>query len=180
MNAFFSNWRRTASLIFFVALLIRVAFIATQQDGFYFPDSLQYSQAAVDLLSAGELGANYNRAPAYPAFLAIVYLLFGESIFAIRVVESFMGAFLAVIMAAVGRRIAGNTVGALAGIIWAVYPMGIFIAGLVYPTGLAATLLACGVWCVLPASASKNCRPKECSRAAYFSDSQRWPFPWRY
>src|SRR5262249_26954447 len=32
----------------------------------------------------------------------------------------------------------------------AVYPMGIFVAGLVYPTGLAAVLLACGVWCVLP------------------------------
>jgi 4-amino-4-deoxy-L-arabinose transferase-like glycosyltransferase len=150
MNVLFSNWRRTMFSIFFVALFIRGAFIATQQDGFYFPDSLQYSHAAVNLLSVGELGANYNRAPAYPVFLAAVYLLFGESILAIQVVESFMGACLAVIMAVVGRRIGGEIVGALAGIIWAVYPMGIFIAGLVYPTGLAAMLLACGVYSVLP------------------------------
>jgi 4-amino-4-deoxy-L-arabinose transferase-like glycosyltransferase len=84
-------------------------------------------------------------------FLAGVYLLFGESIFVIRVVESVMGAFLAVIMAQVGRRVGGEIVGALAGIIWAIYPMGIFVAGLVYPQGLGAMLLACAVYCVLPA-----------------------------
>ena len=152
MNSLFSNSRRTLFLVFFVALLTRGAFILTQQNGFYFPDSLQYSQAAVNLLTVGELGANYDRAPAYPVFLAVVYFLFGESIFAIRIVESFMGALLALILAALGRRIAGETVGALAGLIWAVYPMGIFIAGLVYPTNLTAMLLACGVWCALPAT----------------------------
>jgi 4-amino-4-deoxy-L-arabinose transferase-like glycosyltransferase len=152
MNVFFANWRRTVSLIFFVALLTRGAFILTQQNGFYFPDSVQYSQTAVKLLSAGEFGANFGLAPGYPVFLAAVYLLFGEGILAIRVVESFMGACLAVIMAALGRRIGGEIVGGLAGLIWAVYPLGIFIAGLVYPTGLAAMLLACGVFCVLPAT----------------------------
>src|SRR5262245_46282512 len=128
MNAFFSNWRRTLFLIFFLALLMRGAFILTQQDGFYFPDSLVDSQTAVKLLSVGEFGANYDGAPGYPVFLAAVYLLFGDSIFAVRVVEGAMGAFLALIMAAVGRRVGGEIVGALAGIIWAVYPLGIFIA----------------------------------------------------
>jgi 4-amino-4-deoxy-L-arabinose transferase-like glycosyltransferase len=152
VNVFFSNWRRTVSLIFFLALLMRGTFIVTQQDGFYFPDSLQYSEAAVNLLRFGEFGATYDRAPAYPAFLAGVYSLFGESIFAIRVVESLMGAFLAVVIATLGRRVGGELVGASAGLIWVVYPMGIFVAGLIYPTGLAAVLLACGVWCMLPAN----------------------------
>ena len=155
MNAFFSNWRRTLSLIFFLALLTRVAFILTQQDGFYFPDSTMDSQTAVKLLSVGEFGADFGRAPGYPVFLAAVYWLFGESIFAIRVVESVMGAFLAVIMAQVGRRVGGEMVGALAGIIWAVYPLGVFLAGLVYPTGLTAMFLACGVFCLLPATHEK-------------------------
>jgi 4-amino-4-deoxy-L-arabinose transferase-like glycosyltransferase len=152
MSVFFSNWRRTLSLIFFLALLARVAFILTQQNGFYFPDSTMESQTAFKLLSVGEFGADFGRAPAYPVFLAGVYLLFGKSIFVIRIVESVMGAFLAVIMAQVGRRVGGEIVGALTGIIWAVYPMGVFIAGLVYPTGLATMLLACGVYCVLPAT----------------------------
>jgi len=151
MNLFLSNWRRTALSIFFLALLTRGVFIATQQDGFYFPDSLLYSRTAVNLLSAGEFGADFGLAPGYAVFLAAVYFVFGDSILVIRVVESVMGALLAVIMAAVGRRVGGEIVGALAGIIWAVYPLGVFVAGLVYPTGFAAFLLACGVWCVLPA-----------------------------
>jgi 4-amino-4-deoxy-L-arabinose transferase-like glycosyltransferase len=151
MNLFFSNWRRTVFSVFCLALLTRVAFILTQQDGFYFEDSLAYSKTAVKLLSDGEFGRNFGRAPGYPVFLAAVYLLFGESILGIRVVESVMGAFLAVIIAQLGRRVGDEIVGAIAGIIWAVYPMGIFIAGLVYPTSLTAMLLACGVYCVLPA-----------------------------
>ena len=145
-----SNWRRTLFFIFVLALLTRGAFILTQQDGFYFPDSTIYSQAAVNLLTTGDLGATYQRAPAYPVFLAAVYAFLGESTFAIRAVESFIGAFLAVVIAVIGRRVGGKIAGALAGIIWAVYPMGVFIAGLVYPTGLCAMLLACGVWCLLP------------------------------
>jgi 4-amino-4-deoxy-L-arabinose transferase-like glycosyltransferase len=155
MTVFFCNWRGTVSLIFVLALLTRVAFVLTQQNGFYFPDSLQYSQAAVKLLERGEFGTNYNRAPAYPVLLAGVYGLFGESILAIRFAESFLGALLAVIIAALGKRIGGETVGALAGVIWAVYPMGIFIAGLVYPTNLAAALLACGVWCIVPTASEE-------------------------
>jgi 4-amino-4-deoxy-L-arabinose transferase-like glycosyltransferase len=147
-----SNWRRTLLFIFVLALLARGAFILTQQDGFYFPDSTIYSGAAVNLLTTGDLGANYVRAPGYPVFLAAMYTLFGEGIFGIRVVESIMGAFLAIIIAVIGRRVGGESVGALAGIIWSIYPLGVFIAGLVYPTGLATTLLACGVWCALPVS----------------------------
>jgi len=108
------------------------------------------SHAAVRLVSAGEFGVDFGRAPGYPVFLAGVYLLFGQNIFAVRLIESFMGAFLAVIIAALGRRVSGAIVGGLAGIMWAVYPMGVFIAGLVYPTGLATMFLACGAYCLLP------------------------------
>jgi 4-amino-4-deoxy-L-arabinose transferase-like glycosyltransferase len=150
MRAFFLNGRHTSFLVFLLAFLGRGAFILTQQEGFYFPDSLEYSRAAVSLLDFGALGADYDRAPAYPVFLASVYFLFGENIFAVRVVESFIGALLAVIIALIGRRVAVPAVGVLAGITWAIYPLGIFIAGLVYPTNVAALLLACGVYFVLP------------------------------
>src|SRR5690349_15263182 len=107
MSSLVFNWRRTILLVFFLALITRVAFILTQQDGFYFPDSTMDSGTAVRLLSAAEFGVDFGRAPGYPVFLAGVYLLFGQNIFAIRLVESFMGAFLAVIIAALGRRISG-------------------------------------------------------------------------
>jgi 4-amino-4-deoxy-L-arabinose transferase-like glycosyltransferase len=145
-----SSWRRTLLVIFVLALFTRGVFISTQQEGFYFPDSVRDFQAAKNLIANAEFDADYDRAPAYPVFLAAVFTLFGESILAVRVVESLMGALLAVMIATLGKRAVGEIVGTLAGTLWSIYPLGIFLAGLVYPTTLATTLLACGVWCVLP------------------------------
>jgi 4-amino-4-deoxy-L-arabinose transferase-like glycosyltransferase len=152
LNDFFRDWSRTLSTIFVAALLVRVVFILTLQDGFYFPDSVDYSRAAVNILTNGELGERYHRPPGYPVFLAGIYSFFGESIVAVRMVESVMGAFLAVVIALLGRRIGGEVVGVLAGILWGIYPLGVFIAGLVYPTNLLTMLLACGLLCFLPES----------------------------
>jgi 4-amino-4-deoxy-L-arabinose transferase-like glycosyltransferase len=150
LSAVFQNWTRTLLAIFVIALLVRSAFILTLQDRYYFPDSVDYSRAAVSLISSGELGETYKRPPGYPVFLAGIYLFFGESIFAVRMVESVLGAFLAVVIALVGRRMGGEVVGLLSGLLWSIYPIGIFIAGLVYPETLLTTLLACGVLGFLP------------------------------
>jgi 4-amino-4-deoxy-L-arabinose transferase-like glycosyltransferase len=145
-----SNWRRTLLVIVLLALFTRGVFISTQQEGFYFPDSVRDFEAAKNLIANAEFDADYDRAPAYPVFLAAVFTLFGESILAVRIVESLMGALLAVLIATLGKRAGGEIVGTLAGTLWSIYPLGVFLAGLVYPTTLATTLLACGVWCVLP------------------------------
>jgi len=144
------NWTRSLFFIFTVALLIRLGFVLTLQDGFYFPDSVSYSAAAVNLLGNGELGKTYNRPPGYPVFLAAIYFVFGESVFAVRMVESLVGALLTVIIALIARRIGGEAVGALAGFLWGIYPIAVFLAGLVYPTQLLTILLASGMLCLLP------------------------------
>ena len=89
MNALFSNWRRILWLVFFLALLTRCAFILTQQDGFYFPDSTMDSNTALKLLSAGEFGADFGRAPGYPVFLAFVYFLFGSESYYFRTITAY-------------------------------------------------------------------------------------------
>jgi 4-amino-4-deoxy-L-arabinose transferase-like glycosyltransferase len=152
VNTIFGNWRRTLLSIFMVALLIRGIFILTLQDGFYFPDSVDYSRAAISLITNGELGKAYNRPPGYPVFLAGIYMLFGQSILPVRIVESLLGALLAVVIAMIGKRMGGEVVGILAGLLWSFYPLGVFIVGLVYPTNLLTMLLACGLLCFLPYS----------------------------
>ena len=152
MYPFCRNWSRALLFVFIIALLARGAFILMLQDGFYFPDSTEYSAAAVNLITKGELGAEYSRPPGYPVFLATIYALFGQSIFATRMVESILGAFLAVVIALIAKRIGGEIVGGLTGMLWAVYPMGVFIAGLVYPENLLTMLLALGMLCFLPPS----------------------------
>jgi 4-amino-4-deoxy-L-arabinose transferase-like glycosyltransferase len=150
INPIFQNWRRTALVIFVTALLFRGVFVLTLQNGFYFPDSVAYSTAAMSLITNGELGASYDRAPGYAAFLAGIYLFFGESIFAVRIIESLLGAFVAVLIALLARRGGGAEVGALAGVMWSVYPLAVFIVSLVYPTQITMLLLAGGVLCLLP------------------------------
>ena len=149
MIAFFSNWRRTLLIIFFLALAVRGAFIFSLQDGYYFPDSIFYSDAAVSLINNGQFG-EYHRGPVYPAFLAAIYSLFGEKVLYVRIIESLLGALLAVVVAMLAKRIGDEIVGALAGILWSVFPIAVFIAGLVYPTSLVTIFLAGGALCVLP------------------------------
>jgi len=140
-----SSWKQTLAYLFIAALVVRILFIVTLQEGFYFSDSVSYDAAAVNLLAKGEFGLNYDRPPVYALFLAGIYFLFGKSIFAVRIVQAIMGAVIAVIMAIIGKRVAGQKVGALAGALWSIYPLGVFIAGIVYSETVVATLLACGV-----------------------------------
>jgi len=155
----FSDWQRTVMSIFVVALVIRVGFILTMQDGFYFPDSVDYSRAAAKLIANGEFGESYMRGPVYPLFLGVIYGLFGQDIIVIRIVQSVIGACIAVLIAIMARRIGGQEVGALAGIVWSIYPLGVFIAGLVYPTTVVTILLGCGVLCLV-GQADKDLQPR--------------------
>ncbi len=154
-NIYLSGWRGTVTSIFVAALLIRGVFILTLQNGFYLPDSLAYSTAAINLTTDGEFGETYRRPPAYPVFLAGIYTVFGQHILAIRIVQALIGAFLAVGIAIMGQRIGGEGVGVLAGILWSIYPLGVFIAGLVYPVSLATMFLACAILCLLPNSSQE-------------------------
>jgi 4-amino-4-deoxy-L-arabinose transferase-like glycosyltransferase len=149
LNIDLSGWQRTIICIFIAAFMIRAVFILALTDGFYFPDSVDYSKAAVNLLMKGEFGETYRRSPLYPVFLAGIYALFGEKIAPVRMVEALLGACLAVVIALIAGRIAGAQVGALAGILWSVYPLGVFVVGLVYPTHLATMLLACALLCMV-------------------------------
>jgi hypothetical protein len=68
-----SGWLRVLICIFAVALVVRVVFVLMLQDGFYFPDWINYSRAAESLITKGELGETYRRPPVCPFFLAGIY-----------------------------------------------------------------------------------------------------------
>ena len=144
-----ASWRQKMMVIFSIALLIRIVFILTLQEGYYFADAPIYSAAASHLLEHGKFPEDYDRAPLYPVFLAGVYGLLGEGIIIPRIVQAVLGACIAVLLAVIGKRAGGPGIGIIAGILWAIYPMGVFIAGLEYPTTLLTLLLVLGVLCIL-------------------------------
>jgi 4-amino-4-deoxy-L-arabinose transferase-like glycosyltransferase len=142
-------WQRSLVVIFVTALLIRGVFTLTLQNGFYFPDSLDYSRAATNLLTHGTFGEGYNLPPLYPLILAAIYALFGQHIVAIRLVQAVMGACIAVLIALIARRLGSSRGGMLAGVLWSVYPLGIFMAGIEYPISVTTLLLAVAVLCMM-------------------------------
>jgi 4-amino-4-deoxy-L-arabinose transferase-like glycosyltransferase len=144
-----SSWPSTLSLIFLLALAIRIVFILTLKDGFYFADEFTYTTTASYIVEHGKFPADFDRAPLYPLFVAIVYGTIGDELLHMRIVQSVLGGIIAVVIALIGRRIGGYAVGAVAGVLWAIYPMGAFISGTVYPAALLTLLMAAGVLCLL-------------------------------
>ena len=124
-------------IILLVSLTIRIAFVMTMdQEAFYFIDTSDYDHAATNLLKERSYGEEYERPPVYPVFLAAVYLVSYQNFVLVRLVQCGLGALICVLIVAIGTRLYGGQTGFCAGLIAAIYPMFIFISGLLYPTTL--------------------------------------------
>ena len=141
--------RQVLFLIFLVALLIRVVFAFTLKDGFYFGDEFEYTVTARYFVEHGTLPESFDRSPLFPLFLAGLFKLGGENFFYIRIVQAALGAIIALQIALIGRRVGGSGVGIVAGALWAIYPMGVFMSGILYPAILLTGLMTSAVLCLL-------------------------------
>ena len=141
--------RQVLFLIFLVAFLIRVIFTLTLKDGFYFSDEFDYTVTARHFAAHGTLPESFDRSPLFPLFLAGLFKLGGESFFYIRIVQAVLGAIIALQIALIGRRVGGSGVGIVAGALWAIYPMGVFMSGILYPAILLTSLMTSAVLCLL-------------------------------
>ena len=141
--------RQVLFLIFLVALLIRVVFAFTLKDGFYFSDEFDYTVIARYFVEHGTLPESFDRSPLFPLFLAGLFKLGGENFFYIRIVQAALGAIIALQIALIGRRVGGSGVGIVAGALWAIYPMGVFMSGILYPAILLTSLMTSAVLCLL-------------------------------
>lgn len=137
-----------AALVLFVALVVRVWVLVEGSDAptFLVPvvDARTYDLAARGL--AGGLGLDYRffwQPFFYPVFLGVTYALSGGSILVAKVVQLVLGVATCWLTLRVGRRLAGETAGLIAGLICAVYGPLIF-----FETELLATGWAC-FWAIL-------------------------------
>lgn len=137
-------------VVFLLALVIRIIFIATLQDGYYFSDSARYEEATRHIVAEGQFPREYGRAPLYPVFLAAQYATVGDEILKTRIIQSVLNATVAALLVLIGFRTGGYWVGAFAGGLWSIYPMAVFVSGTVYPATLLAFLLAAAVFCLVP------------------------------
>ncbi len=119
------------------------------KEGYYFSDFRHYEQAALSLLQGSGFGAEYDRPPLYPMFVAVNYALWGRHLAALRIAQALLGAISCVGILFLAAKIFGNEAGKFAAWISVFYPYYIFISGLLYPTLLNTFLLIAVVYFLL-------------------------------
>ncbi|MBI5169005.1 MAG: glycosyltransferase family 39 protein [Candidatus Eisenbacteria bacterium] len=133
-----------------VTLFVRIAFISTLRNEYYFADTVEYRANALEMLAGRVLDPSTPRAPVFPAFLAIGYALFGlDNFLALRLMQLVLSVALVLAGVSLGRRVGGPAIGILTGLGIALSPTLVFSNGLLYPTTLYTLLLLCvtlGAW----------------------------------
>lgn len=139
-----------AALIFVVAFLIRLLFLAeiaphplldintvrgTDMEGY-----IQWGRriAAGNWLGRGE--GPFSQGPAYPYFLAVIFSLFGGALFPVMVVQVVLGSLSAVLVYGIGRLAFGAAVGVVTGLMAAAYGLLVFFDVILHSTTLEVFL----------------------------------------
>jgi 4-amino-4-deoxy-L-arabinose transferase-like glycosyltransferase len=133
-----------------VALAVRLLFIAESSGDPLFDsprqlnDSIYYHHYA-QAVAAGQFQepAPYYLAPLYYHVLGALYFLCGPSFLAAKIFQCILGAISCCLLYDLGRRLFGNGVGLLAGLLFSAYGLHIYYSGLLLPTVLVVFLNLC-------------------------------------
>lgn len=140
---------RKIFLLLLLAGVLRLAYVFSLEEKYFFFDTVHYDSAAKSILAGNGFGPSlhyYDRyehyclEPVYPLALAGVYALFGQSYLAIRIFQvllSLLQIYFIYRITLIMRPSAAFFALSLA----AVYPFFIYISGLIYGTQLFALLL---------------------------------------
>jgi 4-amino-4-deoxy-L-arabinose transferase-like glycosyltransferase len=133
--------------VFVVAFVVRLAWVMTLGPALVWPDEEEFVGIAKHLAAGdGYVSVSYRANPVLPAYLAAVFVAFGESYRAARVGQALMGALTCVLVAATGMRLLGVAVGTIAGLMLAVYLPHVYLSGVFYAECLFTLLIACTVY----------------------------------
>jgi len=137
--------------VFLAALVVRLALVGFLENKWYFYDTIHYHTAAESLIQGQGFGESvfvsedgnsaYKLEPVYPIFLALVYLPFGKSLLAVRIVQAIVLSLIPILMFMIGSRLYGDRAGLIAAGIAVLYPYFVFLSGFLYPTGLATLFI---------------------------------------
>ncbi len=138
--------RRVLACVAAVAFLLRAVYLWQISHAPFFDlrigDAAAYHDWARRIAAGDWVGEGvFYQAPLYPYFLAIVYSIFGDSASTVRVVHAALGAIASALLAWTGMRLFGPR-GAAAGVALAVFPMAVFLDGLLDKSALATLLIA--------------------------------------
>lgn len=125
--------RSTLSAIVLIALTHAALFIGYQRPDWdvAWSDQGGYKQLGAAMAKSGEFTRfpdaspfipEVIRTPGYPAFVAVVYKLFGERTLPVAIAQAFVFALICVMVYAIGRRVAGERTATVAAFMTALFP----------------------------------------------------------
>ncbi len=149
--------RHPLLLLLVLAAAIRIAYVSTLEETWYYFDTAHYDQAARSILQGEGFGSSlhfyqeysdYCLEPVYPLFLAGIYVVFGVHLWAVRLVQ----VLLSVLQIWMTYRIAtqwSRRIGIAAVVFSALYPFFIYFTGLVYVTQLVTLFVIFTVYALI-------------------------------
>lgn len=128
--------------IFVVALSVRLLYLFQIESIplFYYlgGDARAYDEWAQRIVGGDWLGKEvFYQAPLYPYFLALLQLVFGHDLWAIRVIQAILGALSCSLLYWAGKSFFTPGAGIAAGFILALYAPAIFYGGLIQKSALS-------------------------------------------
>jgi 4-amino-4-deoxy-L-arabinose transferase-like glycosyltransferase len=125
--------RRTLIPVVLIALTHAALFIIYQRPDWdvAWSDQGGYRQLGAAMARSGEFTRfpdspvfipEVLRTPGYPAFVAVIYRLFGERTLPVAVAQAFVFALICLIVYAIGRRVAGERAATIAAFMTALFP----------------------------------------------------------
>ena len=137
-------------VVFFTALVLRIAWVATLRESLFWPDEEEFAEIARHLASgAGYASNSYRANPVLPFYLSAFLRLFGEHWLYPRIGQAMIGALTCVILYRLASMLAGETVGILSGLLLALYPPQVYLSGVFYVECIATFLSTLSVYLVL-------------------------------
>ncbi|MCM8786158.1 MAG: glycosyltransferase family 39 protein [Candidatus Omnitrophica bacterium] len=118
--------------IFIIGFLLRIAFVLTLKNNFYFDDEFEYFKMVQNFLSGKGLIVGENlksfRPPLYPLVISVL-ILFKFNLIGIRVFQSFISTLTVYFIYLIGKKTFGEKTGIVSAFISSFYPFFIFYNG---------------------------------------------------
>ena len=134
--------RGTWLAVLAIALIARLVFVAVVPRVIVWADAREYDELARWLVDRGTYGPQALRAPGYPTLMAAVYLVFGKSLLALRLVEAVLGTVAVGLVGATGSRLFGRRAGLIAAALMALHPVLAFLPSTQYSENTAVLAIA--------------------------------------
>lgn len=134
------------TVIFMLALAVRLAAVYMDESPLE-TDENEYDRLAVSMaagngyINSGDGTPTALRPPLYPAVLALIYMTFGHSIVAVKLIQAMAGAFMVVMLYGIAHRIFNPAVAFLTGIFSSFYMTFVVCTSLLYTETLSAFLI---------------------------------------